>query len=164
MSCYVFNDGYTSMAGPSTAVYISGRPDDHGKACIPDGTSRGVCRKWTGRCVGTQTGLPVTFSVFNDGGANQTGQTDAVFINGLNQACAPSGTASGTCRKWFGLGRSSDGRNAQGLVFDDGGANPAGPSGAVYIPTPLPAGGSSCVPDGTAKGTCRRWFGEWRLQ
>src|SRR5205085_1899910 len=44
--CYVFNDGYTDMAGPSEAIYISGRSADKGSACIPDGSGRGQCRKW----------------------------------------------------------------------------------------------------------------------
>ena len=58
VSCYVFNDGYTNMKGPSDAIYISGRPYDRGAACIPDGTANGKCAKWFGRCFTNRTGVP----------------------------------------------------------------------------------------------------------
>jgi hypothetical protein len=162
--CYVFNDGYTAMAGPKDAIYISGRLGDRGQACVPDGTANGQCRKWFGRCFGANTGRPVTFSVFDDGTARVAGPTDAIFINGQNSACEPGAGAAGICRKWFGLGSASDGRVARCSVFNDGYANRSAISGAIYIPTPLPAGGSACIPDGTANGTCRRWFGQCQLQ
>jgi len=162
--CYAFNDGYTAMTGPSDAIYISGRPNDRGKACLPDGSATGQCRKWFGRCFGARTGLPVNFSAFDDGYRRATAPTDALFVNGQNSLCIPDGTAAGTCRKWFGQGIASDGRTAACSVFDDGAARRSALVDAIYIPSPLPLGGSACIPDGTSKGTCRRWFGMCELR
>jgi hypothetical protein len=151
VQCHVFNDGYANMSLASGAVFINA---SH-QACIPDGTASGTCRKWFGRCVATPSGRTVTMNVFDDGYANMAGPTDAVFINGSNQACMPSGTASGTCRKWFGRGQASDGHPVSCHVFDDGNTNVSLPSDAVFI------NGSrqSCIPDSTAHGTCARWSG-----
>ena len=162
--CYVFDDGYTNMAGPAEAVYISGRSSDKDKACIPDGTANGQCRRWFGRCFGKDSKQPVSFFVFDDGATRASGPTDAIFVNGQNNVCRPDGTGPGTCRKWFGLGSATDGRKATFSVFNDGGTNRSAQSDAVYFPTPLPSAGGACIPDNTAKGTCRRWFGLGELQ
>jgi hypothetical protein len=98
----------------------------------------------------------VVCSVFDDGYANLTGRSDAVFINDRKQACIPDGTPGGTCRKWFGRCQSTlTGTAVNFNVFDDGYANLAGPSDAVFINGGLQA----CLPNGTAGGNCRRWFG-----
>jgi hypothetical protein len=164
VSCYVFNDGYTSMKGPSDAIYISGRTGDRGAACIPDGTATGQCAKWFGRCFTTRTGVPVTFNIFDDGYTRITGPSDALFVSKPGQVCEPDGTAAGTCRKWFGRGRANDGRAVTCEVFTDGAAVRFGPSDAIFIPDPLPAGGAACIPNGASTGNCLRWFGRCQAQ
>lgn len=159
--CSVFDDGYTNMEGPSDAIFISGRTvnNEQGKACIPSGQF-GTCHKWFGRCHTVNTNVAINFQVFDDGYANITGASDAVYIpKAGNQACIPDGTSTGTCRRWFGRGTSNDGRHVSCIAFDDGYANPTNPSDAIYIPHPIPGPGSACVPDPTATGVCRRWFG-----
>lgn len=95
-----------------------------------------------------------TCSVFDSGYANLVGPSDAVFINQNKQACIPDGGA-GTCRRWFGRCSTTQTHVAVNfLVFDDGYANLAGPSDAVFIND----NNQACIPDGGA-GTCRRWFG-----
>lgn len=161
VQCFVFDDGYTNVEGPSQAIYISGhaRPDERGEACIPDGEF-GRCHKWFGRCTTTKTSQPVYFYVFDDGGKNMSGPSDAIYVpREGNQACVPDGSPSGTCRRWFGQGTLSNRQPVYCSVFDDGGANRSLPSTAIYIPRPIPAAGSACIPDETASGTCRRWFG-----
>jgi len=151
--CSVFDDGYTNLAGPSDAVYIN----TNRQACIPDGTAAGTCRRWAGRCLTANTHVPVNFKVFDDGYANLAGPSDAVFINTNMQACIPDGTASGTCRRWFGRGIANDGRSSTCIVFDDGYANQSNPSDAVFIN----GNRQACVPGGTA-GICQRWWGRCR--
>ena len=159
--CSVFDDGGSNLQGPTDAIFISGRTtnNEQGKACMPGGQF-GVCRKWFGQCHTVTTNVSVTFNVFNDGSANLAGPSGAIYIpkNG-NQACVPDATATGTCRRWFGLGTASDGRQVSCIVFDDGYANPSTASGAIYIPHPIPSPGSACIPDNTSSGLCRRWFG-----
>ena len=164
VSCFVFDDGYTNLKGPSDAIYISGRPNDRGAACIPDGTANGKCAKWFGRCFTNRTRVPVTFSVFDDGYSRMTGPSDALFVPKPGQVCEPDGTASGTCRKWFGRGTAADGRAVTCEVFTDGASIHTGLSDAIFIPNPLPSGGAACIPNGTASGTCLRWFGRCQVQ
>jgi hypothetical protein len=159
--CSVFDDGYSNMEGPSDAIFISGRTtnNEQGKACIPGGTF-GHCHKWFGRCHTVNTNVPVNFSVFNDGYSNLVPPVDAVYIpRAGNQACEPDATATGTCRRWFGRGLANDGRQVFCIAFDDGYANPTNLSDAIYIPSPIPSPGEACVPDPTATGVCRRWWG-----
>jgi hypothetical protein len=151
IECRVFNDGYTNMTGPSGAVFINGA----NQACIPDGTASGTCRKWFGRCSTVTTNAPLVFNAFNDGYTSLVGTTDAVFINGQQQACIPDGTAAGTCRKWFGRGQTNDGRSVVCTVFDDGNTNRSIGSDAVFINPSR----QSCIPDGTSQGRCSRWWG-----
>lgn len=154
--CYVFNDGYTAMAGPADAVYILGAS----QACIPDGTSSGTCRKWFGRCfkrTNGQSDVPIYFRVFEDGYANQSIEADAVYMNSPLQACIPDSTPRGACRKWFGRAFTRDGGSTQPVqfnIFGDGYIFQVGPSDAIFW-----NGSQLCVPDGTASGTCRKWFG-----
>ncbi|MDR3371221.1 RICIN domain-containing protein [Rhodoferax sp.] len=162
IACSVFDDGYSSPVGPSGAIFISGRKvnQEQGKACVPGG-QYGQCRKWFGRCFTKQSGKPVYFKVFNDGLSSPTGLFDAIYVSKSGgKACIPDGTVAGTCRKWFGEGQTEDGRHVTCKVFDDGTSNAAGPSRAIYIPAPIPGGGTACIPDGTGRGACRRWFGQ----
>lgn len=46
------------------------------------------------------------------------------------------------------------------FVFDSGYANIAGPSNAIFFRGP----NAACIGDGTAAGTCRRWFGRCRTK
>lgn len=160
VQCYVFNDGYTSIAGPADAVYIRGGS----QACIPDGTATGTCRKWFGRCfVSSSSGLsssPVYFRVFGDGYSDQSIEADAVYMNSPALACIPDGTPTGACRKWFGRAftrRGSETYPVQFTIFDDGYTFQVGPSDAIFW-----NGSRLCVPDGTPYGTCRKWFGRGR--
>lgn len=99
---------------------------------------------------------PVACSVFDDGGGRKTASSEAIYFNATSQACVPDGTGTGTCRKWFGECTAlGTGQSVTFKVFGDGNANASGPSSAVYIRAPQ----SECVPDGTAAGTCRKWFG-----
>ena len=152
VSCRVFNDGYTRITAPSDATYFAA----NSAACRPDGTARGTCRKWFGRC--TTTGAnpqAVNFRVFNDGDTQQTATSDAIYNRAPNVSCIPDGTASGNCRRWFGLGQAADGRRVQCRLFNDGYRNMVGPTHAIYYRR----AGQVCMPDGTASGTCRKWFG-----
>lgn len=45
VECFVFDDGYASIFGPTDAVYFNGTT-----LCAPGGAT-GTCRKWFGRCV-----------------------------------------------------------------------------------------------------------------
>jgi hypothetical protein len=159
--CSVFDDGYSNLQGPTDAIFISGRTvnNEQGKACMPGGQF-GICHKWFGRCHTVNSNVPVNFAVFNDGYASQTQVSDAVYIpKDGNQACIPDQTSTGTCRRWFGRGVANDGRKVSCIAFDDGYANPTNMSDAIYIPHPIPGPGQACVPDPTATGLCRRWFG-----
>jgi len=159
IECFVFDDGDRNRAGPTDAIFFSGRwsPEERGKACILPGATFGVCRKWFGQCRTKITGQPVEFSAFDDGFTNVTPRSDAIYVprDGY-AACIPgSETNRGTCRKWFGLGRVSDGRPVKCSVFDDGYANPTQPWDAIVVPSPIPAIGRACLPD----LACGRWWG-----
>jgi len=155
--CHVFNDGYADVSDTTDAIFIN---SNH-QACMPGGPSgTGICRKWAGRCSAVSSGKQVTMNVFDDGGANSAGSVDAVFINGNNQACIPDGTASGTCRRWFGQGKTTDGHDVTCTVFDDDYTNQSLLSGAVYVNPNQ----KSCIPDGTPQGTCAKWWGRCVVQ
>lgn len=160
VECFVFNDGYTNMAGPTWALYFS----NDGKVCMPDGTSVGTCRKWFGRCRTTDPShTPVLFSVFNDGKANMAGPSDAVFSPLAFKACIPDGTPSGTCRKWFGAAKLPDGRPVECRLFDDDNlSRTKSTEDEMFKWSPLNSSlVEVCMPDGTNNGkTCRKWFGE----
>jgi len=154
--CYVFDDFYQHRAGPSAEIYISG--NQGAKACIPDGTTNGTCRKWFGQCT-TFAGMKVFFYVFDDS-RNDTrrGPSDSVYIPPSgNQACIPDGS----CRKWFGEAFSDRGILVTCSLSNDGESNPTVQTDAIYIPTPSPSPGvgSACMTDGTPTGGCRKWFG-----
>lgn len=154
VECSVFDDGYANKSSASQAVYF----DAAGRACIPDGTSSGLCRKWFGTCRAAATGVGVTMRVFDDGYANPTGLSDAIFAHGASSECIPSGTASGTCRKWFGRGETADRHGVACYLFDDGLSNWVGPTDAIFF-----NGNKVCMPDGTGSGTCRKWFGNCQV-
>jgi|CXWL01.1.fsa_nt_gi endonuclease/exonuclease/phosphatase (EEP) superfamily protein YafD len=149
----VFDDGYTNQSSISDAVYFA----KASTACVPDGTSQGNCHKWFGRC--TTIGVnpkAVKFRVFNDGYSNQTALVDAIYINSPNLSCIPDGTPKGDCRRWFGLAETDDGRKSQCYLFNDGNTEKIGPTQAIYYAGP----GKVCMPDGSASGACRKWFGQ----
>jgi hypothetical protein len=100
---------------------------------------------------------PVKCRVFDDGNTNQTGLSDAIYVGGNSSACIPDGSATGACRKWFGLCRTADASSqpVRFRVFNDGNTSQTALFDAVYLNSP----NVSCVPDGTVKGNCRRWFG-----
>jgi hypothetical protein len=151
ISCSVFDDGFTNLAGPSDAIFFS-----DGKACIPSGTSAGQCRKWFGRCT-TENGAPVLFRVFDDGGAGASALSDAVFINDDDKACVPD-AGSGYCKKWFGSGEDTAGEKVECRLFGDGYNDTTGPTDAIFY-----NGEQSCLPDGTGSGTCRKWWGRCQV-
>ncbi|MET0343394.1 MAG: hypothetical protein ABW252_20455 [Polyangiales bacterium] len=151
VQCYVYDDGYTNLAGPSDAVYFNGP----WSACIPDGTASGTCRKWFGMCTTTITHQRVLFRTFNDGYTSQSIAHDSVYVPSTNQACIPDGTGTGTCRRWFGRATTTDGQPVRCQLFGDGYSDTTGITDAIYFR----ASGSVCLPDGTASGTCRKWFG-----
>jgi transmembrane serine protease 11D len=152
VQCRVFNDGYTSASGTTDAIYIR----NNRQACKPDGSASGTCRKWLGLCT-TQEAQPraVRFRVFDNGDSNQAGPSDAVYLAAPNVSCIPDGTPQGRCRRWFGLPQTDDGRNVSCRLFNDGYTSMTGPTRAIYYRSP----GRVCMPDGTATGTCRKWFG-----
>jgi len=150
VTCHIFDDGFINMAGPSNAIFIN----SSGQACIPNGTAAGVCRRWFGRCSTTTTPASSKFFVFDNGNTNVAGPSDAVFINQNNQACIPGG-ATGVCRRWFGLGVTSDNRKVQCSVFGNGFSAQSGFFNAIFVDSVH----FSCVPNGQADGYCARWFG-----
>lgn len=151
IECFVYDDGYTNVAGPSDAVYFAGPQ----KACIPDGTATGTCRKWFGGCRTVARQTPIKFAVFNDGNSSIAGYQDSVYVAGSERACLPDGTASGTCRRWFGLGGDSSGGSVSCQLFNDGYSSATSYTNAILFRS----NGLVCQPDGTATGTCRKWFG-----
>jgi ribosomal protein S14 len=155
IACSVFNDGYSDLSTPSDAIYFAGPQTP----CIPDGTPSGLYRRWFGRCVSTSDNVAVTFKAFDDGDSNATMSSDAVYNQAPNVVCIPDGTPAGNCRRWFGMPRTVDGRTAECYLFDDGFTNPIGPTHAIYYLGP----GQVCMPDGSATGACRKWFGHCRV-
>src|SRR5260370_4652646 len=162
--CSVFDVSYANLTPPSDSIFISGRQNEQGMACVPSGEF-GMCRKAFGHCHTLETCEPVYFNIFDDDYLHVVGPADAIFIqdqnyqgnSGASKACL----ADGTCRKWFGPAPLGDGRTVDCLVFDDGSLNRAGPSDAVFIPYPIPTAGEACIPSPTPTATCRRWFGLW---
>lgn len=132
VECFVFDDGYRAMAGPSGAVFFSGS----GQACIPDGTSTGLCRRWFGRCQTTDPShTPVSFRVGRVYpflvGVEWSAPSDAVlshhydpgiFSPNATEMCIPDGTVSGYCGDYFGDATLADGRSVRCRLFEDGGA------------------------------------------
>jgi hypothetical protein len=167
VTCSVFYDGGSPEPphGPHDSFFISGpvAPRQPQYSCIPGDTFRGICAKWLGYCHTTKTFQPVAFRVFNDGDSEQSDSSDAIFVadRAGNPSCIP-GASDPICRKWFGLGRVSDGRNVRCKVFNDGYSNASELSNAIHFQGPIPADGvgTACIPDGSSKGLCRRWFGQ----
>lgn len=155
-ACSLFNDGYSRMTSSTDAIYFR----SNGLVCKPDGTAAGTCRKWFGRCKTTNTGQAVNFTVFNDGAANRTAPSDAVYLRQANSACIPDGTASGQCRRWVGQPVTPAGKPAECMLFNDGYTSAIGPTDAIYARGP----NQVCMPDGSATGQCRRWFGRCKVK
>ncbi|MBX3216832.1 MAG: hypothetical protein KF850_32660 [Labilithrix sp.] len=127
VECFVFNDGYTAMAGPSEAIYFNYK----GEACIPDATPGGLCRRWFGRCRTTDPShTPVEFAVGDTSGWHAW--ADAVFshhepVPGTKYEtatmCIPGGP-HGFCSRYFGGARTITGNRVRCRVFEDGYTNP----------------------------------------
>lgn len=169
VECFVFNDGYTSMAGPSGAIYFS----PSGQACVPDGTGTGTCRKWFGRCQTSDAShTPVTFQVSDvpwfSNGLRWSGPSDAIYSTHYrpdifsperSAICIPDGTASGDCREYFGNGAMADGRPVRCRLFDDGGARMTALTNRMTdVPTSQVWGEGL---GGTAGQ--RKWFGQCQV-
>lgn len=94
--------------------------------------------------------------VFDDGAQDVVGPSDAIFASASQHACIPD-SGEGTCRRWFGDCRTTHGKiPVTFAAFDDGTTNRTENSGAVYFNSPE----VSCIPDASADGECRKWFGE----
>jgi hypothetical protein len=157
IECFVFNDGYSDMAGPSDAVFFRGPR----QACIPDGSSSGACRKWFGRCRTRDTHEPVDLNTFNYRDEGRVNGVDALFAGPGGESgdlvCAPDGTREGTCGIAFFVSGVS-GRRSWCRLFDDGYTR------SVYESEFMsPSGGSVCdipgISDDEVEPTCRKWFG-----
>lgn len=175
VACYTGMDGpdLSTRAGPADAVFLqtSQTRAVHGSSCVPSANGGpGWCRKWVGSCFTTTTFQPVTFEVFDDGHTNVAERTEVVtFQSTPGKACMPNGTASGLCRKWFGSGLTGDGRKVTCSLFEDGYSQITTPSDALYARLTVPSRpvngiGSFCKPDGSATGTCHKWFGRCTAQ
>ncbi len=157
VSIRVFNDGDTLQSSLSDGVY----PRTPGQSCIADGSPAGTCRKWFG-LMETSDGFEAECYLFDDGLSNWIGPTRAIYFNSAGKVCAPDGTATGACRKWFGncqvtarqVPRQPAMQPVACRVWRDDGWQ-SGLSGAVY----MPGANRACVPDGTSQGSCGRWFG-----
>jgi hypothetical protein len=159
VECFVFNDGYTNMVGPSSAIYFS----PTGQACVPDNTSTGTCRKWFGRCQTSDVShTPVTFKVAN--GFSRSGPSDAIFSEHTpaywftpetTKMCMP-GSVAADCRENFGDGALADGRPVRCHLFDDGGARMTRLTSSIRDTTRAQVGGK----DIGGQFSYRKWFGE----
>lgn len=150
VECFVYNDAYTDMAGPSDAILFSG-PN---QVCIPDGTATGTCRKWFGRCRTVGEHVPVQLYVTElVGNERRLLYSDSVYSPGAGRVCIPDGTASGTCRREFGFGYARGGRYPGWVgcsLFNDGYTAMVG---GGYLS--FRGGWQVC----DTNGTCRKWFG-----
>lgn len=154
VECFVFDDGYANMAGPTTALYF---PDYSTQVCMPDSGPTGTCRKWFGRCRTTDPShTPVMFTVFDDNRTNVAGPSDAVYSRGPYTACVPDGTSTGACHKWFGAAKLPDGRPIGWRLFDDGGQNMTSFTREDIYNFGLWEYPDVCIDGG---GLCRKWFG-----
>jgi microsomal dipeptidase-like Zn-dependent dipeptidase len=166
VQCSVFDDGNSNIAGPSSVIMIN----NNLQACVPNANGWD-CRKWFGSCTTSASNTPVTFSTFDDGYANPTAGSGAIFIqsvNGTSESCIPGGS-NGICHKWFGRGMTQDGRKVLCDLTGDNVNDFVGPTDAIY-PYHLPSSATNatnqiesmnqlCLPDGTPTGTCRAKFG-----
>lgn len=149
VNCRVFGDGYSNMTKLSDAIY-SNSPY---KMCVPDGTSEGSCNKWFGRCEVQSTGEKVNFKVYNQGGANASGFTDAVYVPLNKTACEPDGTSSGNCKYAFGQAATDSGKSVQCRLFNDGYTDQTDFTDGIIAQ----ANGQVCFESDLSQ--CRKWFG-----
>lgn len=157
IECFVFNDGYSDMAGPSEAVYFRGPR----QACIGDGSPGGLCRKWFGRCRTKDTHEPVALNTFSFSDDNRVNGVDALFPGpgggSGDVVCAPDGSRSGTCGIAFFVSGVS-GRRSWCRLYDDGytrsvyEAEFMSPSAGRVCDIPTVGGGEQEQP------ICRKWF------
>ena len=162
VECFVFDDGYASMAGPSDAIVFSST----GQACVPGG-STGICRKWLGRCRTTDSShTPVTFQVAYAGAQSWSVTSDAIysyhyspgiFSSDQSSVCVPNGTNVGDCRDSFGNGSMAGMRPVHCRLFDDGYANMTALTNRMAdIP-------NSQVWGQGLNGQTRKWFGRCQV-
>jgi hypothetical protein len=133
----------------SEAFYIA----DANSVCIPDGSAKGQCLPYFGGCGTASSVGDVSFRVFDDGGTNKSEPSGYLSFSTLNAACSTRSPYA--CRRWFGMASTSDGRKVQCYLFNDGMSNLVGPTDAIYYR----GSGQVCMPDGSATGLCRKWFG-----
>ncbi|MDO3383833.1 hypothetical protein [Gilvimarinus algae] len=152
VQCKVFNDGYSNITAASDAIYLN----SGSAACVPDGTGKGNCRKWFGRCT-TSAGEAVNLKVFNAGGANATAASDAVYAPQPNQACVPDGSSRGNCRSQFGMAHASSGAAVSCRLFNDGYTDITGPAESFVFAS----NGRICMANNAS--VCRKWFGRCQV-
>ena len=144
VTCDVFDDGYSNLQGPTDAIYSLGILGQQNlDACMPDGTSTGLCRKWFGRCFAFT--VPIV---------TPTPQITALF-----------GSAEDTIEMWERVQIAAKAVQTPEPVlcnvFDDGYTNIAGTSDTVYIHVGSGVGTSMpvCIPSNSSTGICHKWFG-----
>jgi len=104
---------------------------------------------------GTARAEEVACYIYDDNFSNIIGPYEEFYIAGPGQMCIVDLTGRTVCRKWFGLCSTKSGEKLDTLfVFNDDYRDFAWDK-SVYVP----GANQACIPDGTAKGTCRRWFG-----
>jgi hypothetical protein len=161
VECFVFDDGYANMAGPSDAIFFSST----GQACIPNG-SNGNCHRWFGRCRTTDSShTPVTFEtaaadIFT-GALTWSTTSDAIYSTHVSQGwfspdksemCTPS-----FCGDYFGNGSMAGLRPVHCHLFDDGYANITALTDRM---TDIP---NSQVWGAGLNGAERKWFGRCQV-
>lgn len=107
--------------------------------------------------------------MFGDGYTAMAGPSRAIYFAPDSQACIPDGTASGTCRKWWGRCRTTDASHTP-VTFRGGdvpwwsnGIMWSGPSDAIFSKHYRywfdPPNSMACLPNGTSAGECHEYFG-----
>jgi hypothetical protein len=159
VECFVFNDAFSAVAGPSQAIYFN----HDGQACIPDGTPDGACRRWFGKCRTTDPShTPVEFAV-GDANGNWFAWSDAVLSRHipipntkqeLAEMCIPGGP-NGLCGTFFGAARTVTGKPVRCRAFEDANANQTNLSDRMRDW----ATEKVWADEGSLYGEWRKWFG-----
>ena len=157
VSCFTTNtfDGQAEKSVKSQAIYFTKDTTLTTGACVPDGTSEGDCRIYFGGCSSPNAEENINFKVFDDGGNNVSEPYKFLWSAAPGKACGEDSAGNVTCRRWFGMASTTDGRHVQCYLFNDGMSNLIGPTDAIYYRQP----GQVCMPDGSSAGACRKWFG-----
>jgi hypothetical protein len=145
VECFVFNDSYANIAGPSDAIFFNGS----GQACIPNGAG-GTCRRWFGLCRTTDLShTPVNWRIRGFAFEPVSDAFDSAFSPGPDQACVPGGS-NGRCSLSFGGASLADGRPVNCRLFDDDYTKITEPTRTFRNK----GGDQVCSNAG-----CRKWFG-----